>query len=148
MGCHTWFQRPITKEEREKLRQTAKDYILDESGCLFDAPTTDKLLESVEKDTDMWLEYSCYTYNDFIIKIDDVFYVDLSEPCNDHEVCCNITEYFHNVFRVKRYPNWKIHNRYELRKKMGKKYFDLTQEQLDTISRFFQIHPDGVITFG
>jgi hypothetical protein len=31
---------------------------------------------------------------------------------------------------------------------MKKKYFDLTPEQLERISEFFQVYPDGIITFG
>lgn len=42
-------------------------------------------------------------------------------------VCVN--EY-HDIFRLYNYPRKVIHNRRELRKWMGKRYFQLTNEQL------------------
>ena len=151
MGCHTWFQRPITKEEREKLRQTAKESIFEEPVFL-DEFEIKRFLESVDNDTDLWLKSGLYTYADFICEVDDKFYVDLANReiklQHGKVFCCDIQEPFHDNFIVRNYPTWVIHNRHELRKKMGKKYFDLTEKQLEDISRFFKMYPGGVITFG
>ena len=56
--------------------------------------------------------------------------------------------YFHDVFRVENYPNKVIHSRKELRKYLRKRYFKLSEYQLKRISKFFQMYPGGVITFG
>lgn len=53
-----------------------------------------------------------------------------------------------DTFRVNNYPSKVITCRRSLRKWMGKKYFDLTEKQLNKISKFFEENPDGVITFG
>lgn len=49
---------------------------------------------------------------------------------------------------MENYPLKKIHNCYELRKWMGKKYFDLNEQQLEKISEFFRENPKGIISFG
>lgn len=56
--------------------------------------------------------------------------------------------YFHDVFRIYRYPKKIIHNRRQLRKYLGKRYFELSDYQLERISMFFKLYPGGVITFG
>ena len=56
--------------------------------------------------------------------------------------------YFHDVFRIRNYPRKVIHNRRELRKYLRKRYFELSEYQLDRISKFFELYPGGVITFG
>lgn len=56
--------------------------------------------------------------------------------------------YFHDVFRIGRYPRKVIHNRRELRRYLGKRYFELTEFQLQRVSKFFEMYPGGVITFG
>lgn len=56
--------------------------------------------------------------------------------------------YFHDVFRIKGYPRKVIHSRRELRRYLGKKYFELSKYQLDRVSKFFNMYPGGVIVFG
>ena len=151
MGCHTWFYRPITEEEREKLRSTAKDQIMKvlmrdqriQYSFLYDL-----LIKSVDIDTDFWIENGWYKYNDYINKIEGKFYLDLSRPSDDDICLCKVNEYFHDNFRVKNYPRWVIHSRKELRRKMKKRYFQLTEKQLEDVSRFFKEYPGGVICFG
>lgn len=57
-------------------------------------------------------------------------------------------EKFHDTFRVKNYPSKVIHSRKELRRWMGKKYFELKECQFEMISEFFRENPGGIITFG
>lgn len=57
-------------------------------------------------------------------------------------------EEYYDLFRVKGYPEKVIRNRKELRKYLRKRYFQLTDEQLEKISEFFKRYPGGVITFG
>lgn len=56
--------------------------------------------------------------------------------------------FFHDAFRIENYPRKVIHNRRELRRYLGKKYFELTDFQKARVSKFFEIYPGGVITFG
>ena len=150
MGCHTWFCRPITEEERQQLRSTSKESIKRLLTITDDKWLYDKLIQSIENDTDFWIENNWYLSNDFIEKIEGKLYLDLScrYPYPGDKYLLNVKEYFHDNFRVKNYPNWIIHSRKELRKKMKKKYFQLTEKQLEDVSRFFREYPGGVIHFG
>lgn len=99
MGCHTYFSRPITEEEFQKMKEYAPTEIYNLAG-------DPKLKLFVEVD-----------------------------------------EYY-DLFRIGHYPRKIIINRKELRKYLRKRYFQLTDEQLEKISEFFKRYPGGVITFG
>ncbi len=149
MGCHTWFSRPITPEERALLRSTAKQSI---EEVLSDEPVYDalkkKLLESVEKDTNFWIANGYFTSRDFTEEYDGKIYVNVTGHFVEEDYVLKHNKPYHDNFRVKHYPNWVIHNMYELRKKMKKKYFELTKEQYEQVSNFFKDYPGGIITFG
>lgn len=98
MGCHTYFSRPITEEEFQKMKEYAPTEIYNLAG-------DPKLKLFVEVD-----------------------------------------EYY-DLFRIGHYPRKIIRNRKELRKYLRKRYFQLTDEQLEKISEFFKRYPGGVITF-
>ena len=66
----------------------------------------------------------------------------------DNEIDMIDFPYFHDIFRIKNYPKKVIHNKRELRKYLRKRYFELTEYQLNRISKFFELYPGGVITFG
>ena len=148
MGCHTWFGKPLTKEEREKLRQSAKSTVQeyfegeDISKSLYNV-----LIESIDKDTDIWIKGGWFKFDDYIYEVKGKFYIDLAHISGEN-CLFKPKEYFHDNFRVKNYPNWIIHNKRELRNKMRKKYFRLTERQLEDISRFFKEYPNGIIRFG
>lgn len=160
MGCHTWFYRPLKDDERELLRSTVDDAIkeflspIDNPGESYIKYINkykyvfDKAKESAIENTDFWLENHIYNSDDSIYKIEGKFYVELARPAEVDKCLLNNDKYFHDIFRVRNYPRWVIHNKRELRRKMKKKYFDLSQEQLDIISDFFKTYPGGVIDFG
>lgn len=56
--------------------------------------------------------------------------------------------WFHDCFRVHNYPSKVIHNKKELRRFLRKDYFKLTEEQRRRVSKFFELYPGGIITFG
>lgn len=56
--------------------------------------------------------------------------------------------YFGDDFRIGNYPTKVIHSRKELRRYLRKRYFKLTDYQLQRVSMFFKIYPGGIITFG
>lgn len=152
MGCHTWFSRPVTTEELEVFRNNA---IADAKHLLWDDYIDEyyRVKSSVEYNTDYWWQYGYGTTirngseekSEYTYVVDGVMYLDLSEPVNP--IFPELKRY-HDVFRVKNYPLKKIHSRYELRKWMGSKYFDLEDWQLNKISEFFRENPSGIIKFG
>lgn len=161
MGCHTWFARPVTKRELEVFKNNA---IADAWNLFGDTEDNRKyncveieeyycVKDSVENNTEYWwihgfgtriidgsIEKSEYTY-----VRNGILYLDLSRPC--YPIFENLKRY-HDVFRVNDYPLKTIHSRKELRRWMGKRYFDLEEWQLNKISEFFRENPCGIITFG
>lgn len=161
MGCYTWFARPVTKEELEVFKNNA---IADawnlfgnteqnrEFNCV-ELIEYQRVKNSVENNTEYWwmngfgtriidgsTKKSEYTY-----VRNGILYLDLSHQC--YPIFEDLKRY-HDVFRVKNYPFKTIHSRKELRKWMGKKYFDLEEWRLDKVSEFFRENPGGIITFG
>ena len=57
-------------------------------------------------------------------------------------------EEYGDTFRVNNYTTKIIHSRRELRRWMGKKYFNLSQYQLERVSEFFRNNRGGIIKFG
>ena len=158
MGCHTWFSRPVTKEEFELFKNNAiadawelhgetKENI--EFDCV-DLKTYEKVKKSVEEGTDYWWEYGYgVRFEDgrceSVLFIDGKLHLDLSDSINP--IFKDLDRYF-DVFRVQNYPRKKIHSRKELRRWMGKRYFELQDWQLEKISKFFKENPGGIIHFG
>ena len=134
MGCHTRFGRPITKDEISILKEVAK-----KSSLITDDLNTICSLGIAE-------------YEDYIWFAEGKPYLDLAsrEFSTSPEIFhVDKESYFLDNFRIKNYyPNWVIHNKRQLRKKMRSDYFDLTKEQLEDITRFFKTYPGGVIIFG
>lgn len=161
MGCHTWFARPVTRTEFELFKNNA---IVDawflfgntEDNRKYNYVETEeyyRVKNSVEHNTEYWWQHGFGTTirngleekAEHTYVIDGIMYLDLSKPVNP--IFPELKRY-HDVFRIKNYPLKKIHSRYELRKWMGKKYFDLNKQQLNKISEFFRENPNGIITFG
>ena len=162
MGCHTWFYRPITKEEREIFKSHAiqcAEHLYGDTSVnrvygFVDLEEIERVRQSVENDTEYWIDYGYGTffmdedekeYGDHLLKVNGIVYIDLAyrfRPIIPKEKC------YHDVFRVKNYPTKTIHSRYQLRKWMGKDYFKLENWQLETISEFFRENPGGFICFG
>lgn len=152
MGCHTWFYRPITKEEFELM----KDYAPIEIGDLlneenikigaYDKSLYDLLMKSYNENLPCVYGYywwqlgwgesnpqlnNCYTK--YISKLKGLYVL-------EEEYC--------DTFRVHNYPTKIIHSRRELRRWMRKRYFDLSCYQLEKVSEFFKNNHGGVIMFG
>lgn len=162
MGCHTWFYRPVTKEELELFREHA----LEDAWKLWGETERNKefglvridrynaVKESLEKNTDYWWKNGYGTRlvdengverEESVAVIQGKLYLDLAASVSP--IFENIERY-HDVFRVYNYPLKKIHSRKELRKFLGKRYFELEDWQLEKVSEFFRNNKGGVITFG
>lgn len=160
MGCHTWFSRPVTKEELEVF----KSHALEDAWSLWgetdfnvkyncvDMKEYLRVKESVKNNTDYWWRHGYGTVIEENGKIkrentdviNGILHIDLS----DHRDNIFDLKRYHDVFRVKNYPRTIIHSRLELRRWMKKRYFELEEWQLEKISEFFRENPGGIITFG
>ena len=149
MGCHTWFSRPLTKDELLFLKDDAKKNLNQQN---LTKKEYELLIEAINKyDLQVICDYGklgeAYTY-----PIDGWIYLDLGKRSYISEEIYmktfNITEFFHDNFRVNNYPNWIIHNTRQLRRKMKKKWYSLSKEEIEDIHRFFKLYPGGIITFG
>lgn len=164
MGCHTWFYRPLSIDNITVLKQYAlkslndiweedqlivdKDYI--EKYCLT-KKEYDFLRNRIElNDIYVIVEYAKLSINDSIYVIEEKLYLELSYTYFDKTLptLYPIQKYFHDNFRIDNYPNWIIHNKRQLRRKLGKKWYKLTEEQISEINDFWKIYPGGVIDFG
>lgn len=159
MGCHTWFSRPVKKEELEVFKSHAIENAWELWGetdfnITYDCVDMQKYLEikeSVDNNTDYWWKHGYGT----IIKEGDeekrettyvlngILYIDLS----DHGHNIFDLKRYHDVFRLKNYLSKVIHSRHELRRCMKKRYFELEDWQLEKISEFFRENSGGIITF-
>lgn len=157
MGCHTWFSRPITEDEFTLMKEYAPIEIYKLTGDskenlengMYDEKLFKMLMRSLEENIPCvygmyWWQLGYGSSNPKLLNGEDNC---IHEMRRDSRLFVTVKE-FTDVFRVNNYPRKIIHNRKELRKWMGKKYFDLEEWQLDKISYFFRKYPDGVITFG
>lgn len=150
MGCHTWFGRPLLEKEVESLIPFAYGYIEKEKNNP-EYPLDPDLYANWKKGLDEKdIRFICDlgSGDNFIYFLNNKPYLDLSECWVDGDIRFQIPMFFHDDFRVSNYPRWLIHNKRQLRRKMKKKYFDLTQDQLDSLSLFWKMYPGGIIHFG
>lgn len=157
MGCHTWFSRPITKEEFQLIKEYAPVEIYNLVGNseenikngLYDEMLYKLLMKSYNENIPCvyekyWWQLGWGSSNPKLLNGENNY---VHEIKGHKELFIDVKGY-HDVFRVKNYPSKVIHNRRELRKWMRKRYFELEDWQLDKISEFFKQYPNGVITFG
>lgn len=148
MGCHTYFSRPITEEEFQKMKEYAPTEIYELTGdpnkSIYDKRLYDALMSSYTENIPCIGNYQwwhlCYGIGN-----PDLDGIDIREI--NWSLFVDVEEYY-DLFRVKGYPEKVIRNQKELRKYLRKRYFQLTDEQLEKISEFFKRYPGGVITFG
>ena len=154
MGCHIWFAGPLTDSEFQLM----KDYAAIEAEQYADEGLISKafarnVAKSVETnkpcvDGFRWYDYHYGWSNpklpeEFrhspIISDRGKLYI-----CADHE--------FHNIARVSigiyTYPHKIIHNKKELRRYIGKRYFNITEEEHDKLTEFWMKYPGGIMQWG
>lgn len=159
MGCHTWFARPLIKEEFGLMKEYAPTSIMNACGAteenirygLYDEYLYDRLMRSYTQDIpcvygEYWWELGYGSDNPQLLKDNDGDFFTHTVR-GDTRLYVDIDKY-NDIFRVKNYPRKTIHNKRELRKFLRKKYFTLTEYQCNKISKFFKLYPDGIIYFG
>ena len=157
MGCHTWFCRPLTKDEFGLMKEYAPIEIYNMTGNkenlydvgLYNEALYKNLMKSYNENIPCvygkyWWQYGYGSSNPKLAKGEDNF---VSEIRGETGLFLDV-DYYHDVFRVNNYPRKVIHNKRELRRFMRKRYFELSKEQLIKISEFFKKYSGGVIHFG
>lgn len=154
MGCHTWFYRPITEEEFSFM----KDYAPIEISNLLDSSQDNMEIGGYDKTLYDLLTKS---YNENLPCVYGYYWWQLgwgdSNPkLNNYHTAyipklkglyIEVEEYV-DTFRVHNYPTKIIHGRRDLRRWMRKRYFELSEYQLEKVSEFFSNNRGGIITFG
>lgn len=152
MGCHTWFSRPLTENEFKLVKEYAPteiELLVGPNSGIYDKHLYELLMKSYNENiacvyNKYWWQLGYGSSNPNLLRGEHNY---IHEIKGHYGLYVDIEKY-HDIFRVKNYPTKVIHNRRELRKWMKKKYFELTDYQLEKISEFFREYPDGVITFG
>ena len=165
MGCHTWFWAPLPKEHIPKLKELALKSLEDRwkedqddefrkkigiEACINEEEYNFLKYQIKTNNLVIISDYANTEINDFITIIDGDPYYDLSLGCVEigKETLMPPHHYFHDVFRIYNYPNWIIYNIRQLRRKLGKKWYDIPEEDRKRVSEFWKLYPGGVITFG
>ena len=156
MGCHIWFQRPITDEEfalmKEYAVQNAEMYLRkDGEPYGLDQSFIDAIKRSVETGEPQPELYNCtwwqLGYGEQNPALGERFYV--QERKGTLFVDCNE---FHDVARdsigIYTYPKKIIHNKRELRRYIGKRYFNITDSEYLELSEFWNKYPTGIMRWG
>lgn len=150
MGCHTWFSKPITDKEFEKMKENAPKEIYYLTGDskknieigLYDKNLYDLLMKSYNENIPC--VYGFYWWQLGYGSGIDKTYKEIGK-CS--KLYTDVLEY-HDTFRISNYPRRIIRSRRDLRRFLRKRYFKLTDKQLERVSQFFREYPGGVITFG
>ena len=155
MGCHTWFSRPITTEEFKLIKEYAPIEIYNATGDTkeniemgaYNQHHFDMLMKSYTENIPCvygkyYWQWGYGYKNPELLNGNAYIY----EVHRKKGLFVDIPEYY-DTFRVKNYPRKIIHSRKELRRYLKKAYFTLSKEQLEKISQFFRVYPDGIISF-
>lgn len=155
MGCHIWFARPITDHEYNLMKHYAladlKD-LIESCDCSFSDAYINNVRKSIitgEKCIDgfAWYQYHFGIFNpelpnefrsQTVIDIDGKLYLTV--------------EGFHDLAResigIYTYPKKVIHNKRELRRYIGKRYFNITEEEHKLLNLFWKKYPGGILSWG
>ena len=165
MGCHTWFWAPFPEEKITDLQRLAaksledtwkeekdEDYrkMIGEDRCLT-KEDYEFLKNQIEtRNLPVIVDYSMSEINDCLTVIDGHIYYGLSLGCIEKDKITFIPthSYFHDIFRIDNYPNWTIYSLRYLKRKLGKKWYNIPEENRKRISEFWKLYPGGVIDFG
>ena len=160
MGCHTWFYRPLTQEEIERIRPYAKkdlqDYISkiesheyelyedEDKSMTYEKWASDikEVLDTANSKNDFtWLRlgYGCEGF--LINEIEGKFYLDLSRPYMETNIKFQNPLYLHDVFRTNGYyPKRVIHNSKELKRTLKRWHINLSKNQKKLLDNFWKMY--------
>lgn len=156
MGCHVWFSRPITDHEFNLMKEYAltevREYmnegILVASEAYFNS--VKRSIETGEKCIDgcYWYDYHYGITNP---ELPEKFRTNIVDVTNDEKLYIEVDE-FHDIAResmgIYTYPGKVIHNKKELRMYLGKRYFNITDEEHQQLNQFWKKYPGGILHWG
>lgn len=159
MGCHTWFYRPATTKEIDELINNSYQSLF--YGFITDPfyrninSTDDSLIKELFNNINDLKPYLDYAYKSVVEKRDPLYLIrdgyggsdSISTKCIKDKVYIEVTKY-NDLFRIHNYPEYVIHNKRQLRKKLRKRYFELDNNTLCKLSEFWYENPGGIIVFG
>jgi hypothetical protein len=130
MGCHTWFHRKLTKDDIHQAKIKAlNDKVLAKHGKLKEF-----IINSINCCDYKWLLSGWGIDNSIVVCHNNIFYATVED--------------FHDIFRITTYPRKKLYNYKQLKKWMGKYWYDLNEEQKYQLRQFWLKYPKGLIAFG
>lgn len=155
MGCHVWFSRKLTDEEFNLMKEYALTEVrayMNEGIAISEAHfnSVKRSIETGEKcvDGSYWYDYHYGITNP---KLPDEFRNNIIDVTNDEKLYIGVDD-FHNVARVSMgvytYPGKVIHNKKELRRYLGKRYFNITDEEHQQLTQFWRKYPGGILHWG
>lgn len=159
MGCHTWFYRPITKKEIDELIDNSYQSLF--YGFITDPFyrninfTDESLINELSNNINDLKPYLDYAYTCVIEKRDPLYLIrdgyggkdGIYTKCIKDKVYIEVSKY-NDLFRITNYPEYVIHNKKQLRRKLRKRYFELDDNILCKLSEFWKENPGGIIVFG
>lgn len=160
MGCHTWFARPMTNDEFELM----KEYCVQEAEELYGDTSENR---QYEDGVQLHLrDMIVKSFENNIPCIDGMYWYQLGWGSGNPKLSENFSykvswkegklyvdcDEFHETARVAlgiyTYPHKIIHNKRELRRYTGKRYFNLTEQDHKMLSEFWTKYPDGIMFWG
>ena len=158
-----WFSRPLKEQEYNFFKAHAiedawrvcgdTEENRDIGDDVVDLDQYSKVVESVKNGTDYWLDCRYGTTiiedgkekSEFVYRIHGIWYL-LLEP-SSFKIFDDVKRYSCNYPILNVRKEKIIHNRKELRRWLGRKYFEFAQEDLAIISDFFNKVDDGILHF-
>lgn len=153
MGCHIWFSRPITDHEYNLMKEYALTDLMDlikNYHCSFSNVYIDGVKRSIETgekciDGFAWYQYHFGCYNpalpeefrrQVITDIGDKLYLSIE----------GFDDLARESIGIYTYPKKVIHNKHELRRYIGKRYFNITKEEHELMDLFWKMYPGGILS--
>jgi hypothetical protein len=133
MGCHTWFYKRLTKDEinRAKIHAISEAESYEIEGFV---DYSKFITNSIETCDYKWLVAGYGFQKGIVIQYKNIFYLTVCD--------------FHDIFRLRNYPRKKLLNYKQLKKWMGKRWYDLNEDQKHQLCKFWKKYPNGLIAFG
>lgn len=158
MGCHIWFARPLTDREFNLMKDYAVKDISRYVNKQADYGVSEAYVNLVKRSVETgekciyghaWYEY-CYGSTNPELGYEFFDFQPIVHDRNGKLYIC--VPDFHNVCResigIYTYPHKFIHNKRELRRYIGKKYFNITEHEHWVLDFFWKKYPGGIMLWG
>lgn len=165
MGCHTWWARPLTENDIEIARVFAQEKVKKLLGDSKEAskygvanlPVIKEVANWIDDDDPRWWKYGWGFGKDnpnfrHFIPIpgteDGGYYIGVCPSRNEGNKWYIDVLGYPDILRIENYPKKLIHNKKELRRYFGKRYFSITSNEHAVLQQFWSEYPDGIMYWG